>query len=790
MSQSLRALWNVRVLALVALVVALIFVTSVVVQAQTVKFNVGDRVATTAKLNVRVTPNGRRVGSQNLGAQGTVVAGPQYVKGYYWYQINYDTGVDGWSVQDYLQSLSTPTPVPTTAPTVTFSASPSSVAPGGTSTLGWTSTNATSCTGSGAWSGIKATSGYQTFNSLQSNQTYTITCTGAGGSATMSVTVTVTTSTPTPAPTVTFSANPATVTSGGSVTLTWSSTNATSCAAAGGWTGLKSLSGSVVLSNLTASQNYILACAGAGGTTTQSVSVSVTSVTPTPTPVPPAPVGTYPVYQGCEAPATTFLRTIYVDPVNGSDTGDGSTAAPLKTLSGAFGGQKIKQGDHVVVLPGNHGDVYADTYGNNALSINPTPGKWVWLDFRPGAIVSSIEFRGMNRFLITGAVVTNPIGKTLIQLSDENNIVIADSNVYSVKDSSAWTATQWLGASAGINSDNGTCLSVLRNHLTNLSAGINIFTRSTSADPAQNSIKGLVDGNVLRNFVADGIHPNGSDMMVSNNVLLDQYLSPADGDDNHDDGIQVFAVGAAPYQNITIDHNWVQESTSPTRLFPSHAQGITHFDDGPVYNMRVTNNVVLTSGYHGISIYSGNNSIIDHNTVANIVPGIYDPWIYAAAPAANVTVSNNTDDSIWGATSGVTFTNNVTYTTPSTVFTTFDIVGNHYNLTPKAGSILAGTGAGVSSFPQPSTATGTVAGEAIANVITKLLARGATGAEVTALQNVLQKLGLLTSDSITGFYGPMTAQAVMNFQASKGLEATGTTGPRTRALLNALAASN
>ena len=44
-------------------------------------------------------------------------------------------------------------------------------------------------------------------------------------------------------PTVTLSANPGTVASGGSTTVTWSSTNATSCAASGSWSGAKNTSG-------------------------------------------------------------------------------------------------------------------------------------------------------------------------------------------------------------------------------------------------------------------------------------------------------------------------------------------------------------------------------------------------------------------------------------------------------------------------------------------------------------------------------------------------------------------
>ena len=53
-------------------------------------------------------------------------------------------------------------------------------------------TNATTCTASGGWSGSKATSGSQTLTNLTSTATYTLTCTGTGGSGSNSATVTVT----------------------------------------------------------------------------------------------------------------------------------------------------------------------------------------------------------------------------------------------------------------------------------------------------------------------------------------------------------------------------------------------------------------------------------------------------------------------------------------------------------------------------------------------------------------------------------------------------------------------
>lgn len=78
------------------------------------------------------------------------------------------------------------------APTVTLTATPTSVASGQTTSLQWNASNATACTASGGWSGAKATNGTQQSDALTAAATFTITCTGAGGSATASASVTVT----------------------------------------------------------------------------------------------------------------------------------------------------------------------------------------------------------------------------------------------------------------------------------------------------------------------------------------------------------------------------------------------------------------------------------------------------------------------------------------------------------------------------------------------------------------------------------------------------------------------
>jgi len=78
------------------------------------------------------------------------------------------------------------------APTVTLTSSAASVTNGQSATLTWSSTNATSCTASGAWNGTLAASGTQSTGALSENSSFTVTCTGGGGTGSATVQVAVT----------------------------------------------------------------------------------------------------------------------------------------------------------------------------------------------------------------------------------------------------------------------------------------------------------------------------------------------------------------------------------------------------------------------------------------------------------------------------------------------------------------------------------------------------------------------------------------------------------------------
>jgi len=77
------------------------------------------------------------------------------------------------------------------APTVTLTANPTTITAryNQGSILSWSSTNATSCVASGAWSGAKPLSGSVSTGPISATKTYALTCTGPGGSASATVTI-------------------------------------------------------------------------------------------------------------------------------------------------------------------------------------------------------------------------------------------------------------------------------------------------------------------------------------------------------------------------------------------------------------------------------------------------------------------------------------------------------------------------------------------------------------------------------------------------------------------------
>ena len=165
---------------------------------------------------------------------------------------------------------------------VSLSANPTNVFYNGTTTLSWSSNNASSCSAGGShpsWQGSISTSGSSTSPPLTSSQTYTVTCSNQYNSDSRSVFVTVNQPSP---PSVSVSVSPSTVKQGENVTVTWSvSGNVSSCTATGNWPGWQGSIGTSGYSSTTQGgltenpTTFGVSCTGPGGTGSDSKSVTV-----------------------------------------------------------------------------------------------------------------------------------------------------------------------------------------------------------------------------------------------------------------------------------------------------------------------------------------------------------------------------------------------------------------------------------------------------------------------------------------------------------------------------------
>ena len=172
-------------------------------------------------------------------------------------------------VQSLLTSVSVGPP-----PVLSISASPASIAYGGSSTLTWSAENVDSCSVAGPGISSSQTSGTASTGILTSGATYTLSCQATSGAQTKQTVVAVS-----PAPAISsFSASAAAVNQGQSATLSWSTANVSSCSLSGGiWgsgTSVSTSGSGVSTGALTNSTNYTLTCANAAGVS-RSAAVSI-----------------------------------------------------------------------------------------------------------------------------------------------------------------------------------------------------------------------------------------------------------------------------------------------------------------------------------------------------------------------------------------------------------------------------------------------------------------------------------------------------------------------------------
>ena len=365
------------------------------------------------------------------------------------------------------------------------------------------------------------------------------------------------------------------------------------------------------------------------------------------------------------AAATSF----YIDPVDGSDGGDGSATRPWRSLQAVFdagliqtqdwpsypyqagmqlvtvnAGAPVRAGDTLWLRSGYHGDLVVEhAYNSAPITIAAEPGQYPQ--------VRSVSVQAAQNWLLRDlsispsyAAVNTQI--TIVEVTDNDyfgparDIELADLDIFSVADASAWGADEWVNlASSGVGID-ADRISLHDSRLRNVRFGIGVGGAHARIQ------RNLVDG-----FSADGLRGLGDDGLFEYNRVQNDYIGDPD-DDNHDDGFQSWSVGAdgqvgtGEVTGVTLRGNVFINATDPGNPLRNSMQGIGCFD-GFYVDWVVENNVVITDHWHGISFYGMRDSRIVNNTVIDLADGEPGPpWIMVTAhkdgrPSSNVIVRNN-----------------------------------------------------------------------------------------------------------------------------------------------------
>ena len=367
--------------------------------------------------------------------------------------------------------------------------------------------------------------------------------------------------------------------------------------------------------------------------------------------------------------STAQAKDHYVDPREGSDSGDGSQQDPWRTLQeviesgkietqewgtlpyeeGAVlapknAGAPVKAGDRILLASGFHGEVVINgAYNSSAIRVEAQSGALPTL--------SRLTLRGVKGWVVSGLSIspshdnspvqnteTTPVSSVLSHSfhGPSSEVTIDNCDIFTEDDISGWRAEDWVArALKGIDS-NADDIVISNNRVRNISFGI-----STSG------LRARVIGNSVRNFSGDGLRGLGDFNVFEYNYVANSY----DVDENHDDGFQSWSVGSGgvgtgEVKGIVLRGNLFLNREEANQNLSGPMQGIGCFD-GFFVDWVIENNVVIADHFHGITLTGARNSLIVNNTVLDLDDvSIGPPWIRITPhkdgrPSSGNTVRNN-----------------------------------------------------------------------------------------------------------------------------------------------------
>lgn len=334
----------------------------------------------------------------------------------------------------------------------------------------------------------------------------------------------------------------------------------------------------------------------------------------------------------------------YVAPLSSPQASapDGTRDNPFGSLDSAFKSGKVKSGDRVILLSGEHGNFNPYMLGfDSPVTIMAETPKAARL---AGAFINT----GSGPFIIKDVSFWPDDPKTfssqhvkpiLMVRSDAKSVILESVEFRSSVDAENymnWTSTDWTDRALVSATDIRAPGSKILN---SKFVGLKYNVVVSGADA-------LVEGNVVEGFSGDAYRILGDRNVLRKNIAFNNFKI----DDHHNDGIQSWApsnVDGSSVSGLRIEGNtfieWRGDSSHPLR---GKMQGIGLFD-GYFDDLVIENNVIVSSMHHGISVYGARGAVIRNNTVVHS-DGLAQsyPWIGIfshknGTPSKSVSIVNN-----------------------------------------------------------------------------------------------------------------------------------------------------
>ena len=312
----------------------------------------------------------------------------------------------------------------------------------------------------------------------------------------------------------------------------------------------------------------------------------------------------------------------------------------------------IKPGDTIVLMSGDHGAVNASRYVNSDfISVIAGPGQTPLVRSLRLLASSHWLFRGVK---FQGARPETDKSSPLVGVQSHDwagpsdNVVFVDNSFSTEDDVRGWTPEDWVNRPYATGfASTARCTTLTNNHFYNLRDAVSI-----------GGDQSLIQGNVIEDMGNDGVDMIASDVVIRGNLIRSGRHTPAEP--LHPDGIQGWTSKGSTNRNVVVDSNKII-NLNPAE--DNYLQGISIFD-GKWDGLTVTNNLVITNFWNGITLFGVANALVINNTVIATRPERRPTWLSIApakdkTPSQHVLVRNNMATQVLADSADLTFDHNL-----------------------------------------------------------------------------------------------------------------------------------